>query len=256
MTLAGEQPYSPEERPRDFAALFRYSRPRNRTPTGPAADQVGYVEQLLEHEADWSMPLTAEGESLAEDLGGSLLTELLLAASAARRNASLLIQLEVVAGRIAAASKEVAPTEQRSSRRVAGLQPETSPAPPPPLSAKQQGKLPAAEAEPSSGRKVAAKYTATTTPGAGRPLALAAAGHATRDGLRVVSALAHDAPRKARALFAEQQARPHTRARMLTCSSADPRVLAQMRTSTRLVATVRLGSHTDTRGRTASPRRI
>ena len=74
MTLAGEQPYSPEERPRDFAALFRYSRPRNRTPTGPAADQVGYVEQLLEHEADWSMPLTAEGESLAEDLGGSLLT--------------------------------------------------------------------------------------------------------------------------------------------------------------------------------------
>ena len=128
MTLAGEQPYSPEERPRDFAALFRYSRPRNRTPTGPAADQVGYVEQLLE-QADWSMPLTAEGESLAEDLGGSLLTELLLAASAARRNASLLIQLEVVAGRIAAASKEVAPTEQRSSRRVAGLQPETSPAP-------------------------------------------------------------------------------------------------------------------------------
>ena len=129
MTLAGEQPYSPEERPRDFAALFRYSRPRNRTPTGPAADQVGYVEQLLEHEADWSMPLTAEGESLAEDLGGSLLTELLLAASAARRNASLSIQLEIVAGRIAAASKEVAPTEQRSSRRVAGLQPETLPAP-------------------------------------------------------------------------------------------------------------------------------
>jgi len=129
VALAKVQPYSPVERPRDYTY---YTRPRNRARVGSTSPRVEYVEELLEH-ADWSIP-SEQGATLDPALSGSLLDELLLAAAAAPRNAPLSIQLESVAGQLAAASKGVAEQDDvRSSRRLAKLPPAAVPdALPPP----------------------------------------------------------------------------------------------------------------------------
>ena len=231
MALASEAPYSPVERPREHSDYMRW---RKRFRAGAAGSQLDYVEELLEH-ADWSIPGTdSEAAALSKELGGSLLSELLLAAAAVPRSASLSMQLESLSSRLAVASKDVAqPTAGRSSRRLAELPPETSEeslAPPP--SAKALGKRRTSEADLSStGRKAA--RPAGETSGAGRPPELEAAGRETRQCLKEVSAIAHDAPRKAKALLEAQQARALVHASMYTRTYAHVRAHTQARAGTR-----------------------